>query len=113
LSLVQADLLRGKSIGFLPTKVHHPKQKVLDERSWQNAVDLAIEEWLLLEYACTFLPAQQNAVAEAVSKSQVQIPDEFLKAMEFNPDFFAGQVWERRVQTILSPSRASRRYNGP
>jgi len=34
----------------------------------------------LLEYACCFLPCQQNAVVEAVSKA-LPIPDEFLKAM--------------------------------
>src|SRR5262249_13007814 len=34
LSLVQADLLRGKSIGFLPTKVHTPKTKEITERGW-------------------------------------------------------------------------------
>src|SRR5262249_27215191 len=75
LSLVQADLLRGKSIGFLPTKVHNPKNSELEARGW-NDVDLVIDEWLLLEYACTFLPAQQEAVVEAVSKAAVRIPDE-------------------------------------
>jgi len=29
-----------------------------------------IDEWILLEYACVVLPAQQNAVVESVSKSQ-------------------------------------------
>lgn len=72
-SLVQSDLLRGKSIGFLPTKVHVPTTSELD--SFSRAVDgkvtvnLVIDEWLLLEYACVFLPAQQHAVVEQVSKS--------------------------------------------
>ncbi len=80
LALVQADLLRGKSIGFLPTKVHQPKAKELEERGWEH-VDLVIDEWILLEYACTFLPAQQNAVVEAVSKSTIQLPEEFIQVM--------------------------------
>ena len=42
---------------------------------------LVIDEWILLEYACTFLPAQQNAVVEAVSKSLLTIPDEFLAVL--------------------------------
>jgi hypothetical protein len=79
-ALVQADMLRGKSIGFLPTKVHVPDQKEIDKHGWAN-VSLVIDEWLLLEYACTFLPAQQNAVVEAVSKSGLSIPEEFLQAM--------------------------------
>jgi hypothetical protein len=86
-SLVQADLLRGKSIGFLPTKLHAPEQKEIDKNGW-NKVDLVIDEWLLLEYACTFLPAQQNAVVEAVSKGTVPLPEEFIKAMGLDPTIF-------------------------
>lgn len=76
-SLVQADLLRGKSIGFLPTAVHVPSREERERamshggegaKAWQN-VNLVIDEWILLEYACVFLPAQQNAVVENVSKS--------------------------------------------
>jgi hypothetical protein len=67
-ALVQADLLRGKSIGFLPTKVHVPDQKEIDQNGWGKA-GLVIDEWILLEYACVYLPAQQNAVVEAVGKA--------------------------------------------
>jgi len=31
-------------------------------------INLIIDEWILLEYACVVLPAQQNAVVESVSK---------------------------------------------
>jgi hypothetical protein len=93
LSLVQADLLRGKSIGFLPTRVHQPKSKEMDERGWQK-VDLVIDEWILLEYACTFLPTQQNAVVEAVSKSQIELPEEFVRAMGLEPGLFKAPVAE-------------------
>jgi hypothetical protein len=81
--LVQADLLRGKSIGFLPTRVHVPGETERQTNGWKD-VDLVIDEWILLEYACTFLPAQQNAIVEAVSKSDIQLPDEFIKAMELD-----------------------------
>jgi hypothetical protein len=53
-ALVQADLLRGKSIGFLPTKVHTPTKEEKQQDGW-NAVELVIEEWVLLEYACVYL----------------------------------------------------------
>ena len=43
-----------------------------------------MDQWLLLEYACCFLPCQQNAVVEAVSKS-VPIPDEFRKVLGIDP----------------------------
>jgi hypothetical protein len=83
LCLVQADLLRGKSIGFLPTKVHAPGETERQTNGWKD-VDLVIDEWILLEYACTFLPAQQNAIVEAVSKSTIQLPEEFIKAMDLD-----------------------------
>jgi hypothetical protein len=81
--LVQADLLRGKSIGFLPTKVHCPGDTERQTNGWKD-VDLVIDEWILLEYACTFLPAQQNAIVEAVSKSAIELPEEFIKAMDLD-----------------------------
>jgi hypothetical protein len=86
-ALVQADLLRGKSIGFLPTKVHTPDTKEMQAHGWDK-VALVIDEWILLEYACTFLPAQQNAIVEAVGKSTVQIPDEILKVLDLDPAIF-------------------------
>jgi hypothetical protein len=88
-SLVQADLLRGKSIGFLPTAVHVPTREERERaiphggeaaKAWQN-VNLVIDEWILLEYACVFLPAQQNAVVENVSKALSDIPKNFAKAL--------------------------------
>jgi hypothetical protein len=81
-SLVQSDLLRGKSIGFLPTKVHVPDQKELDRNGWTK-VGLVIDEWVLLEYACCYLPCQQNAVVEAVSKAL--IPPSYAKALGVEP----------------------------
>src|SRR5437016_3863268 len=48
LSLVQADLLRGKSIGFLPTKVHTPDHAERSQPGW-NDVNVVIDEWVLLE----------------------------------------------------------------
>jgi hypothetical protein len=102
-SLVQADLLRGKSIGFLPTKVHAPKDRERDQPGWAD-VSLVIDEWILLEYACTFLPAQQNAVVEAVSKSLLTIPDDFLASLGLdNPPmaFTPFEEIERAIQRTI------------
>jgi hypothetical protein len=71
-SLVKSDLLRGKSIGFLPLKVHSPSDGERQLPGWKD-VGLVIDEWLLLEYACCFLPVQQQAVVEAVSKSAIPV----------------------------------------
>jgi hypothetical protein len=79
-ALVQADLLRGKSIGFLPTRIHVPAPDELRQDGWAK-VGLVIDEWILLEYACVFLPAQQNAVVESVGKSLPEIPLDIRKAL--------------------------------
>jgi hypothetical protein len=80
LALVQAGLMNGKSIGFLPTRVHVPTDREVSENGWQN-VSLVIDEWLLLEYAVCFLPVNQDALVEAVSKGSVDLPPEFAGAL--------------------------------
>ena len=67
-ALAQQGLMNGKSIGFLPVKVHVPGDDERRQHGWGTAVDVVIDEWLLLEYACVFIPAQQNALVEQVSK---------------------------------------------
>jgi hypothetical protein len=79
--LIRAGLLQGKSIGFLPLKVHVPDEKEYKARGWPSgAVQLVIDEWLLLEYACVYLPANQDALVESVSKG-LEVPEPFLRAM--------------------------------
>jgi hypothetical protein len=67
-ALVHADLLRGKSIGFLPTRVHRPTKEEKSLNNWHD-VEQVIDEWLLLEYSVTFLPAKsiKNASRSWVS----------------------------------------------
>jgi hypothetical protein len=86
-ALVQAGMLQGKSIGFLPVKVHVPDDKEVAKNGWQN-VGLVIDEWLLLEYACVFLPANQEALVEAVSKGIMDLPAEFRQALGLDPSLF-------------------------
>jgi hypothetical protein len=80
LSLVQAGLLNGKSIGFLLLKVHFADEKESKKYGWSPEI-LVIDEWLLLEYAVCFLPANQDALVESVSKGGLELPDDFLKAI--------------------------------
>lgn len=67
-TMVQAGLLRGKSVGFLPLKIRKPSTEEINNSPNLSRVRFIIEKWLLLEYACVYLPAQQNAVVETVSK---------------------------------------------
>ena len=67
--LVKAGLLRGKSIGFIPLKLRTPTPEEIQKNPALSQVRYIIEEWLLAEYACCYLPMQPNAVVETVSKS--------------------------------------------
>jgi len=67
-ALVQAGLVSGKSIGFLPLKVRAASSAEVQQNAWPSDV-LVIENWLLLEYACCWLPENQEAIVQEVSKS--------------------------------------------
>lgn len=65
--LVQAGLLWGKSIGFLPLQLREPTaEERRTKPGWAN-VRHVVERWLLLEYACCFLPMQPHSVVAEVS----------------------------------------------
>lgn len=66
-SLIQSGLLSGKSIGFLPTRVHFADSKEATKNNWPVGATI-FDEWLLLEYSCVFLPANQDALVLEVSK---------------------------------------------
>jgi hypothetical protein len=80
-SLVKAGLLQGKSVGFLRLKSHAPSSHEIAARPELATVSRIIDEWLLLEYACTFLPTNQQALVESVSKSAITLPPEWLKML--------------------------------
>jgi hypothetical protein len=65
---IQAGLLVGKSIGFLPLKTHIPDTAEVRRNGWPENVRLVIDRWLLLEYACVSIPANPLSVVESVSK---------------------------------------------
>jgi hypothetical protein len=99
-ALIQAGLLQGKSIGFLPTKVHIPDDKEVQKNGWGNSVGLVIDEWLLLEYACVFLPANQDALVESVAKGELALSEDMRQALGLNQQVFGdgdGGRYERIV----------------
>lgn len=87
-ALIQAGLLQGKSIGFLPTRTHVPDSKEVQKNSWGDDVDLVIDEWLLLEYACVFLPANQDALVESVAKGGLALTEDVLQALGLSKHVF-------------------------
>jgi hypothetical protein len=100
-TLVQAGLLRGKSIGFLPLRVHAPDREEAKRHGWGENVRLVVEEWLLLEYACVSLPANQHALVEVVSKGERPLPAELRRALGLGRAPAAADV-ERAVARVAA-----------
>jgi hypothetical protein len=67
LALIQAGLLLGKSVGFLRLKSHAPSSHEIAANPDLAQVTRTIDAWLLLEYACTFLPCNQAALVQEAS----------------------------------------------
>ncbi len=65
-ALVQTGLLAGKSIGFLPLSARSPTSQEIRDTPSLIKVNLIIEKWLLLEYACCAFPAQPHALVQTV-----------------------------------------------
>jgi hypothetical protein len=63
--MTREGILRGKSIGFLPTKLRPPTSK--ESGVWKD-VQAVIESAVLLEYAVAPVPCNQDALVEAVAK---------------------------------------------
>jgi hypothetical protein len=82
-ALVKAGLMQGKSIGFIRLKSHVPSSSEIGQKPALANVSRIIDEWLLLEYACTFLPTNQDALVESVSKSGIVLPDAWYKELNF------------------------------
>ncbi len=111
-ALIQAGLLQGKSIGFLRLKSHAPTSEEIAAQPELAPVRRIIDEWLLLEYACTFLPCNQEALVEAVSKGLALAPalrDEIGRlcgialrpaALAFTPEAEIQRAIERRIARI-------------
>ncbi len=66
LSLYQQGVMNAFSIGFNITEERQPTKK--DMETYGGDVRRVISKWQMLEYSCVTLPANQEAVAVAVSK---------------------------------------------
>jgi len=78
------DGMRGKSIGFIPTKGHQPVEKEIEEDPRLEKVNWIIDKWVGLEYAVTPVQSNPDAVTIAVSKMRqkgLNVPDIILDEM--------------------------------
>jgi hypothetical protein len=86
LTLIQAGLLNGKSIGWLPTKGHFAESKECVKNNWPDGT-LVIEDWLLVEYAVGTIPVNPETVVEIVSKA-APMPKELCDALGWDEKIF-------------------------
>ncbi len=104
--LVRAGLLRGKSIGFIPLKLRTPTPDEIEKNAAMTDVRYIIEDWLLAEYACCYLPMQPNAVVETVSKS---VPASWAALLGLPPTpsvpFTSIDALESAAKRLLTPER--------
>lgn len=63
--MVQADVLRGKSIGFLPLEIREPTP---EEIATHPTVQRVISRSLLIEYSVVSVPSNPLALVDAVNK---------------------------------------------
>lgn len=69
LSLFQQGVIHGFSVGFTPIESRKPTVK--DKQLFGKQVNHVYSKWKLLEYSVAPLPANQDAIALAVSKGLV------------------------------------------
>lgn len=79
LALIQAEVCKGKSIGFVELKSHVPTQQEIDARPELVDCKRIIDQWELLEYSVVAVPNNPDAVLlEKISK---QFPVEHLRRL--------------------------------
>ena len=115
-ALTQQGILKGKSIGFLPTSVRGPTQEELKSfPAWKDARGI-VDKALLLEYAVAPIPCNQEALTLAVSKglaspallrklglevNQKKAPSlaSLVKALSFDPIRIAEEAWANVIHS--------------
>lgn len=80
-ALVQQDILKGRSIGFLPVEIDAPTQAQKEARpDWERA-NAIISKSVLFEYSVVAVPCNEDALQEIVSKSIQGISVKSLQAL--------------------------------
>jgi hypothetical protein len=79
-ALIQAGPMQGKSVGFVALKRHAPSYEEIGQDQTPKNASQIIDEWLLVEYAVTWMPTNPEALVEAVSKGNFELPETFLES---------------------------------
>ena len=79
-ALIQQGILKGKSIGFLPLEARPPKEDEIKARPDWAGARLIFPKTVLLEYSIAPVPANPDALVQAVNKG-LRIPLRMLEEM--------------------------------
>ena len=79
-ALIQQGVLKGKSIGFLPLEARPPKEDEIKGRPDWAGARLIFPKSVLLEYSIAPVPANPDALVQAVGKG-LKIPQRMLDEM--------------------------------
>ena len=91
--LIEAKVLKGKSIGFLPTEKRPINQKDIDlNPSYANAKTM-ITKGELFEISVVGLPANRNALVEAIAKG-MSVSEAIKASFELSEDEGLCDLWE-------------------
>jgi phage head maturation protease len=112
--MTQEGILKGRSVGFLPTKIRSATQEEMGRHpEWKDA-SCIIESAILIEYAVCVIPVNQDAIVEAVAKGTIS--NAILKQLGFplpkrKKHFSQGQIEALvsreldRLIPLLTPER--------
>ena len=95
-ALMQQDIVRGVSVGFVP--VNSRKPTPADREAFGDAVVKVHNRWKLLEFSVTPLPANQEALIQQVAKGL--LPPTVCKAFGVEPP-----APRQRRTIIVMPAR--------
>lgn len=102
LSLLQQRVISGFSVGFVPIEGRHPSRR--DREVFGAAVRYVFSKWKLLEYSVAPLPANQDALALAVSKGVLSAEAARMILADFQP----APRRRRKAALVLAEARKPR-----
>lgn len=97
LSLYQQGVLKGFSVGFMPTETRPATTN--DKECFGQNCRRVTNKWKMLEYSCSALPCNQDSVAMAVSKGWV--------SAETAKSLFGEVEQEEKPEEIIEPTTKS------
>lgn len=80
-ALVRQDILKGRSIGFIPTVIDEPTAEQVKARPDWSEARLIISKSMLFEYSVVAVPCNEDALQQIVSKGLKEFSTKSLEAL--------------------------------